>query len=192
MTDKLAAKIGDVALELVVGNIVQQEVDAVVNAANSSLLGGGGVDGAIHRAAGPGLLMETRKLGGCATGDAKITGGHNLPAKHIIHAVGPVYRPNDPVVAEQLAGAYRQSLALAAAHDVVSVAFPAISTGVYRYPMHEAAQIALVTVVEFIANSPDQSLRLVRFVLFTADAYQVFARELRGLAARRDNITLQV
>ncbi len=190
MSDKLMAKVGDVTLELTVGDIVQQQVDAVVNAANSSLLGGGGVDGAIHRAAGPGLLAETRKLGGCATGDAKITGGHNLPAKHVIHAVGPVYRPNDALVVEQLAGAYRRSLELAAAHNLVSVAFPAISTGVYRYPMNEAATVAFETVVSFV-NQPNQTLRLVRFVLFTADAYEVFARELRGLAARQAHIVLQ-
>lgn len=189
MTNRLAANVGDTLLELIVGDIVAQAVDAVVNAANSSLLGGGGVDGAIHRAAGLGLLAETRRLGGCATGDAKITGGHKLPAKHVIHAVGPVYRKDDPTAAELLARAHRRSLEIAAAHKLTSIAFPAISTGVYRYPMREAAAIALQTVTTFLQQA-DHSLRLVRFVLFDADAYAVFAGELRGLAARKANIVL--
>ena len=191
MTDKLTAKMGAVTVELVEGNIVHQQVDAVVNAANSSLLGGGGVDGAIHRAAGSELLAETRKLGGCATGDAKITGGYKLPAKHIIHAVGSVYRRKDPTVATQLASAYRRSLELAAAHNLASVAFPAISTGVYRYPMHEAAEIALSTVYTFVQQQTS-TLQLVRFVLFNTKAYQVFERELRGLAAQERDITVEM
>jgi len=192
MTDKLTAMIGEKTLELIVGDIVQQDVDAIVNAANSSLLGGGGVDGAIHRAAGPGLLAATRQLGGCATGDAKITGGHNLAAKHVIHAVGPVYRPNDPTVAEQLAGAYRRSLALAEAHGLASVAFPAISTGIYRYPMDKAATLALDTANTYLHETGTATtLQLVRFVLFTTDAYGVFVQALRGLAARQPHIRLK-
>jgi len=144
------AEIDGVRLQLYTGNIVEAEVDAIVNAANSSLLGGGGVDGAIHSAAGPGLLEETRKLGGCATGDAKITGGHDLPARYVIHAVGPVYRENDERSAALLASAYERSLELAAKHDVSSIVFPAISTGVYRYPLAEAARVALETVFRFV------------------------------------------
>src|SRR5262245_38597996 len=129
-------------IELVQGNIVDQDVDAIVNAANSSLLGGGGVDGAIHRAAGPQLLAECRALGGCPTGEARITKGYRLAARHVIHTVGPVYhgRARD---AELLASAYRSSLALAVQHGVATIAFPSISTGLYGYPLGEAAPIAL-------------------------------------------------
>ena len=147
----LTARIGPTRLDICVGDITTLAVDAIVNAANTSLLGGGGVDGAIHRAAGPQLLAETRTLNGCKTGDAKITGGYKLKARHVIHTVGPVYQANNPDVPRKLASAYRRSLEIAAEHNLNSVAFPAISTGVYGYPLEQATRIALETVCAFAA-----------------------------------------
>jgi O-acetyl-ADP-ribose deacetylase len=158
-------------IELVRGDIVQQEVDAIVNAANSSLLGGGGVDGAIHRAAGPNLLAACEELGGCQTGDAKITPGFRLKAGYVIHAVGPGYW-SEPRHAELLASAYRRSLELATAHGVRSIAFPAISTGIYGYPLDEAAPIAVGTVRDYVRDHPE--IELVRFVLWHDEAYAAF------------------
>ncbi len=159
-------------LELVQGDITQEVTDAIVNAANSSLMGGGGVDGAIHRAAGPDLLKETRQLGGCETGNAKISGGYRLKARHVIHAVGPIYQSKNPDVPRLLTSAYRTSLELAAKHQLNSVAFPAISTGIYGYPMREAAEIALQTTIDFLKQ--ETTIRHVRFVLFTPDALEEF------------------
>jgi O-acetyl-ADP-ribose deacetylase (regulator of RNase III) len=177
----MRVEINDSAIELVQGDITQQDTDAIVNAANSSLLGGGGVDGAIHRAAGHELLEECRTLGGCATGDAKITRGYRLKAKHVIHAVGPVYRDGHHGEDQLLASAYRRSLDLAAGNRLTSIAFPAISTGVYGYPVESAARIALRTVLDFLQEHED--LRLVRMVLFGVPAYETHRRVLEELLA---------
>jgi len=165
-------------LELVEGDITQQAVDAIVNAANAGLLGGGGVDGAIHRAAGPELLAACRPIGGCPTGEARITPGFKLKAKWVIHAVGPIYRGGHQGEANLLASAYRRSLELASQRGAKSIAFPAISAGVYGYPMAEAADIALQTAIDYLRDHPE--IELVRFVLFGQSAYQVFQRVLRA------------
>jgi len=164
-------------VELVRGDITKQDTDAIVNAANTSLLGGGGVDGAIHRAGGPAILEECRGLGGCATGDAKITGGGRLRARFVIHTVGPVYGGGRRREAELLASAYRRSLEVAVANRVGSVAFPSISTGAYRFPIAEAATIAVRTVRDFLAAHPGQ-LDFVRFVLFSETDFAVYERAL--------------
>jgi len=165
----LSAEIGEALLDIVVADITTLDVDAIVNAANRSLLGGGGVDGAIHRAAGPGLLEECRKLDGCETGSAKITGGHRLKVRHVIHAVGPVWnggRSNEEVL---LAGCYRTALDLAAAHGLASLAYPAISTGIYRFPADLAARIAVGTVASEIASRP-RGIRSVTFCCFAPES----------------------
>jgi O-acetyl-ADP-ribose deacetylase (regulator of RNase III) len=172
MTSDLANR-----LELVQGDITTQDTDAIVNAANTTLLGGGGVDGAIHRAGGPAVLAACRVLGGCATGDAKITTGGKLRARHVIHTVGPVYRAGGRREAALLASAYRRSLEVASAHGVRSVAFPSISTGAYRYPIREAAAIAIATVSEYLRSHPE--IELVRFVLFSAADLAVYEELLR-------------
>lgn len=179
----IRAQVRQSLIELLEGDITQQPTDAIVNAANSSLLGGGGVDGAIHRAAGPELLAETRTLGGCATGDAKISRGYHLPARHVIHAVGPIYRSGDSHVADLLANAYRRSLEVAVAHRIETVAFPSISTGAYGYPIEEAAPIALRTAADFLEHN--QTIRLVRFVLFNAAILAVYGEALDALVASR-------
>jgi O-acetyl-ADP-ribose deacetylase (regulator of RNase III) len=153
-------------------DITMLTVDAIVNAANQSLLGGGGVDGAIHRAAGPALLAECRALGGCPTGEARITRGYRLPARYVIHAVGPRYRDGRHGEAEKLTGCYRSSLDLAVAHGVRTIAFPAISCGIYGYPIPEAARIAVGTVRDFLAG--ENSIERVVFACFGADVLVAF------------------
>jgi O-acetyl-ADP-ribose deacetylase (regulator of RNase III) len=171
-------EIGNSKLELIQGDIVVQQVDAIVNAANETLRAGGGVCGAIHRAAGPDLEVECISIGGCPTGEARMTGGYRLPARYVIHAVGPRYgaRSRD---AELLAGAYRASLELAAQHGLASIAFPSISTGIFGYPVDPAAQTALQTVRSFLEGTPGSML--VRFVLWdtkTQKAYEYAARKI--------------
>lgn len=155
-------------IEIVEGDITKLKVDAIVNAANQALLGGGGVDGAIHRAAGPELLAECRTLGGCPTGGAKITKGYKLPAKHVIHTVGPVWCGGIHGEDEQLASCYRNSLGLALEHGLKTVAFPSISTGAYGFPMDRAARIALREIRAFLEKTP--SIANVTLVCFGADA----------------------
>jgi O-acetyl-ADP-ribose deacetylase (regulator of RNase III) len=166
-------------LELVQGDITDQEMDAIVNAANPTLLGGGGVDGAIHRAAGPDLLAECRTLDGCTTGDAKITKGYHLKARHVIHTVGPVYRRDGAEASSLLASAYRRSLQVASEHGCKSVAFPSISTGAYGYPLDDAASVALQSVIAYLHGHED--IELVRFVLFDVGTFEAYQRALQSL-----------
>jgi len=161
---------------VVQGDITRESIDAVVNAANKTLLGGGGVDGAIHRAGGPAILKECRTLGGCETGDAKITTAGNMPANHVIHTVGPVYRDGRHGEPDLLASCYRRSLEVALENGLTTVAFPAISCGVYGYPIKDAARIAVDTVARFVQEN--EGIELVRFVLFTPDVYAAFETAL--------------
>lgn len=159
------------------GDITKLNVDAIVNAANKTLLGGGGVDGAIHRAAGKELLAECRTLNGCETGEAKITKGYNLPAEHVIHTVGPVWQGGKKDEEELLANAYRNSLILAKKSNCKTVAFPAISTGVYRFPKDRAAEIAVNTIRKFLNNEEDMEVILVAFNKADAERYEKLIRQ---------------
>jgi O-acetyl-ADP-ribose deacetylase (regulator of RNase III) len=165
--------LGGARIELVEGDITRQAVDAIVNAANSALAGGGGVDGAVHRAAGPRLMEECRKIGGCPTGSAVLTPGFELPARFVIHAVGPIWNGGSRGEPELLRSAYRASLEIAQREKLESIAFPSLSTGAYGYPMRDAARIALTAAREHLAAG--SSLKLVRFVLFGREAYETFA-----------------
>src|ERR1700704_6645360 len=165
----VTASIGTTLIEVRIADITTLTVDAIVNAANRSLLGGGGVDGAIHRAAGPELLVECRTLGGCDTGSAKITRGYKLKAKHVVHAVGPVWSGGDKGEDDLLASCYRTALALAAEHRLTSIAYPGISTGVFRFPANRAARIAVGTVASEIAAAPRGMGRVV-FCCFSEES----------------------
>lgn len=182
----MQVSIGACTLELVIGDITRQTTDAIVNAANSRLAGGGGVDGAIHRAGGPSIMAETRQRypQGCPTGAAVITGAGRLPARYVIHAVGPIWHGGQHQEAEHLASAYHESLALAVAQQCQSVAFPSLSTGAYAYPVAQAARTALTTVIAFLRAHQQPSL--VRFVLFdqkTYDAYASVLEDVEGTGA---------
>lgn len=172
-------KIGSTTLFLTKGDITQEETDAIVNAANSRLAGGGGVDGAIHRAGGPKIMEECRKIGGCPTGSAVITTGGNLKAKYVIHTVGPIYKDGKHHEAKLLASAYQKSLELAIKNGIKTLAFPSISTGAYGYPINEAAEIALKAVIDFL--KANKGLSLVRFVLFSDRDWEVYKKTLERL-----------
>ncbi len=168
--------IGNGVIETVQGDITKEAVDAIVNAANKTLLGGGGVDGAIHRAGGPAILEQCRKLGGCDTGDAKITAGGNLPARFVIHTVGPVYRDGNHNEPALLASCYRRSLETALENGLTTIAFPAISCGVYGYPIPDAAAVAMGAVKQFLLEH--DGVTLVRLGLFGEEVYRIFEQAL--------------
>jgi O-acetyl-ADP-ribose deacetylase (regulator of RNase III) len=175
----MQVSIGSAILELVEGDITQQKVDVIVNAANTTLLGGGGVDGAIHRAGGPAILEECKKIGGCPTGEAVITSGGNLPAQWIIHTVGPVWRDGSNREDALLRNAYKNSLIQADLHQLKSIAFPSISTGAYRFPIEKAAHIALSTSAEHLKGKT--TVKTVIFVLFGTAALEAYRNRLQDL-----------
>ncbi|MBL8693055.1 MAG: O-acetyl-ADP-ribose deacetylase [Planctomycetes bacterium] len=181
--EAFSANLGNRRIEVVRGDIVKERVDAIVNAANSTLLGGGGVDGAIHRAAGPDLLEECRGLDGCGTGDAKITRGYRLSARFVIHAVGPIYRGGQEGEAQLLDATYRRCMVIAAEHRLQSLAFPAISTGAYGYPRREAAGIAFRRLLQELRS--ETTVERVRYVLFDASAFETHEEVLRELLTKR-------
>lgn len=166
-------------IEIMRGDITSLKIDAIVNAANRSLLGGGGVDGAIHRAAGPGLLNECRKIGGCPKGEARITKAYLLPARHVIHTVGPVYRGKDEDK-KHFSFCYLNSLKLAVKHHITSIAFPAISCGAYGYPVKEACKIAIDSTIDFLKHN--STIQKVVFILFSAENYEVYKEYKKNLA----------
>jgi len=179
-TDKyMEAIINSTTIVLACGNITAETTDAIVNAANSRLAGGAGVDGAIHRAGGPSIMEECRRIGGCPTGQAVITTGGNLQAKYVIHTVGPVYRSGTGNEAKLLQSAYRESLKLALKNNLQSISFPAISTGIYGYPISEAAHLALKTCIEF--SRENTGISLIRHILFDRRTYELFSGEFKSL-----------
>ena len=175
----MEVEVNQSTVSLVEGDITEEGTDAIVNAANSRLAGGGGVDGAIHRSGGPAIMEECRKIGGCPTGKAVITTGGNLNARYVIHTVGPVYNGGGRNEAALLESAYRESLKLASSKGLTSIAFPSISTGAYGYPLAEAANIALKTVIDYLKANTD--ITLVRFVLFGRQAYDEYEKTLKGM-----------
>ncbi len=181
MTKKVT--VGSSTLELVQGDITKQDTEAIANAANSRLAGGGGVDGAIHRAGGPAIMAECRKIGGCPTGHAVLTTGGNLKAKYVIHAVGPVYRGGNQGEAELLKRAYLSCLKIASEKGIKSIAFPSISTGVYGYPIDEASRIALTTVWDYLEKHPE--IERARFVLYGEANYRAYEKTLGELQQER-------
>ena len=172
-------------IKIIKGDITKVKTDAIVNAANKTLLGGGGVDGAIHRAAGPKLLEECKQLGGCQTGEAKITKGYNLPAKYVIHTVGPIWHGGNYGEEEKLANCYRNSLKLAAENKIKSIAFPSISTGAYGFPIEKAAPIALEEVKKFLKKNNE--VKEVVFVLFSDKDFQIYQRVYKNLSYSKRN-----
>jgi O-acetyl-ADP-ribose deacetylase (regulator of RNase III) len=177
----MEVRVGQAILELVEGDITQQDTEAIVNAANARLIPGGGVVGAIHRIGGPAIEAEARQLGGCPTGEARLTTGGNLKARYVIHTVGPVYKDGLHQEPELLASCYRKSLKLASVKGLKTLAFPSVSTGVYGYPMDDAAKVALTAVTDYLAQHPE--IERVRFVLFGRPAYEAYAKVLRELAS---------
>jgi O-acetyl-ADP-ribose deacetylase len=175
----MQAKFNQTLIELVLGDITRENTDAIVNAANSRLAGGAGVDGAIHRAGGPAIMAQCRQIGNCPTGQAVITTGGNLNARYVIHTVGPIYRNGTQGEAGLLASAYENSLKLACKKGLQSISFPAISCGVYGYPIHEAAHLALKTCVDFAMGSKE--IQLIRHVLFDQRTHDIFAQEFRKI-----------
>lgn len=172
-------RIGDTMVSLVMGDITKEETDAIVNAANAGLSGGGGVDGAIHRAGGPRIMEECGRIGGCPTGRAVITTGGDLKARHVIHTVGPIYTDGRHMEAELLASAYKSSLALALDNGIETISFPSISTGAYGYPLREAAAVAVRAVADFVRDN--SGLKLVRFVLFSGSALKAYSDALEKI-----------
>ena len=166
-------------LKILLGNITTQDTDAIVNAANNSLLGGGGVDGAIHGAAGKELLAECKTLNGCNTGDAKITKGYNLKARYVIHIVGPVWHGGNHNEADLLKSCYKKSLDLAVLNNIVSISFPAISTGVYRFPVNQATQIAITEAMNFL--NANENFGKIRFVCFDENTYRIYLETMKEL-----------
>ncbi len=175
----MEARINQSVLSLIIGDITKESTDAIVNAANSGLRGGGGVDGAIHRAGGPTIMEECREIGSCPTGSAVITSAGLLKAKYVIHAVGPIYRDGRHDEETLLRNAYAACLKLALKHGLKSISFPALSAGAYGYPLRPAARIALETVIEYFTGHPE--IKEVRFVLFSQDTYDAFSGELQSL-----------